>query len=82
MTGDVLGQVHRDEWGRLLGRLIRTSGRPDLAEDALAEAFAQAAAQWPTDPPANPAGWLAATAQRRLVDARRSEIRRRAPQFR
>ena len=82
MTGDVLGQVHRDEWGRLLGRLIRTSGHPDLAEDALAEAFAQAAAQWPTDPPANPAGWLAATAQRRLVDARRSEIRRRAPQFR
>ena len=82
MTGDVLGQVHRDEWGRLLGRLIRTSGRPDLAEDALAEAFAQAAAQWPTDPPANPAGWLAATAQRRLVDAQRSEIRRRAPQFR
>ena len=82
MTPAVLGQVHREQWGRLLGRLIRTSGRPDLAEDALAEAFAQAAQQWPADPPANPVGWLAATAQRRLVDAQRSEIRRRAPQFR
>jgi RNA polymerase sigma-70 factor (ECF subfamily) len=82
MTLDVLGQVHREQWGRLLGRLIRTSGRPDLAEDALAEAFTQAAHQWPADPPANPVGWLAATAQRRHVDAQRSEIRRRAPQFR
>jgi RNA polymerase sigma-70 factor (ECF subfamily) len=43
MTPAVLGRVHREQWGRLLGRLIRTSGRPDLAEDALAEAFAQAA---------------------------------------
>lgn len=80
---DVLGQVLRDDWGRLLGRLIRSSGRPDLAEDALAQAFAQAAEQWRrAAPPANPGGWLASTAQRRLIDAQRAEVRRRAPEFR
>ena len=80
---DVLGQALRDDWGRLLGRLIRGSGRPDLAEDALAEAFAQAAEQWGEGAsPRNPAGWLATTAQRRLIDAQRAEIRRRTPEFR
>lgn len=80
---DVLGQVLHDNWGRLLGRLIRASGRPDLAEDALAEAFAQAAELWGAgEVPANPAGWLATTAQRRLIDAQRAETRRRAPEFR
>ncbi len=80
---DVLGQVLHDDWGRLLGRLVRASGRPDLAEDALAEAFAQAAEQWGAgEVPANPAGWLATTAQRRLIDAQRAETRRRAPEFR
>lgn len=78
----VLGRVQRDDWGRLLGGLIRGSGRPDLAEDALAEAFAQAAQQWPTELPSNPAGWLAATAQRRLIDAIRYESRRSTPRFR
>ena len=80
---DVLGQALRDDWGRLLGRLIRGSGRPDLAEDALAEAFAQAAEQWVEGAaPRNPAGWLTTTAQRRLIDAQRAEIRRRTPEFR
>lgn len=80
---DVLGQALRDDWGRLLGRLIRSSGRPDLAEDALAEAFVQAAEQWHgRHVPANPAGWLATTAQRRLIDAQRAEVRRRTPEFR
>lgn len=80
---DVLGRVLRDDWGRLLGWLIRGSGRPDLAEDALAEAFVQAAEQWSgREVPANPAGWLATTAQRRLIDAQRAEARRRAPEFR
>ena len=80
---DVLGQALRDDWGRLLGRLIRSSGRPDLAEDALAEAFVQAAEQWHgRHVPANPAGWLSTTAQRRLIDAQRAEVRRRTPEFR
>jgi len=79
----VLGRVHAEQWGRLLGQLIRSSGRADLAEDALAEAFAQAAEQWPGQGvPDNPAAWLATVARRRLLDVQRAEIRRRSPQFR
>ena len=79
----VLAQVHADAWGQLLGRLIRGYRRPDLAEDALAEAFAQATAQWPgAGLPANPPGWLATVAERRLLDALRRETRRQAPRFR
>ncbi|MFT4295903.1 MAG: sigma factor [Micropruina sp.] len=82
-VGTVLGRVHAEAWGRLLGGLIRSSGRPDLAEDALAEAFAQAAEQWDADGvPGNPAGWLATVARRRLLDAHRRERRQAAPQFR
>lgn len=82
-AGDVLGRVHAESWGRLLGGLIQSSRRPDLAEDAVAEAFAQAARQWPAEGvPANPAGWLATVAQRRLLDAWRAEQRRAAPEFR
>ncbi len=78
-----LGRVHSEAWGRLLGGLIRSSGRPDLAEDALAEAFAQATEQWEADGvPGNPAGWLATVARRRLLDAHRRETRHAAPQFR
>lgn len=79
----VLAQVHADAWGRLLGGLIRSSGRPDLAEDALAEAFAQASEQWVADGvPHNPVGWLTTVARRRLLDAQRGEGRHAAPQFR
>ena len=82
-SADVLGRVHAESWGRLLGQLIRSSGRPDLAEDALAEAFAQAADQWPTEGmPGNPEGWLATVAQRRLIDVQRRESRQAAPEFR
>ena len=42
------------------------------AEDALADAFAAALAVWPAKGvPANPEGWLAKTARRRLIDAAR-----------
>lgn len=69
-----LAQLARQDWGRLLGLLIRRHGRPDLAEDALAEAFATASARWPLqEMPANPAGWLAHVASRRLLDALRHE---------
>lgn len=71
---EVLDEVWREHWGRLLGQLIRRFGRPDLVEDALADAFAEAAAVWPTDGiPANPAGWVWTVAHRRAVDALRRE---------
>lgn len=75
----VLADVYRADWGRLLGGLIRRHGRPDLAEDALAEAFATASGSWPADGvPANPPGWLAHVASRRVLDALRHEATARA----
>src|SRR5205814_1242625 len=44
-------------------------GDIELAEDAAQEAFAIAAERWPRDgEPANPAGWLIATARNRAID--------------
>jgi RNA polymerase sigma factor (sigma-70 family) len=59
---------------QVLGMLTRRSGDFDAAEDAVQEALIAAADRWPRDGvPPNPRGWLALTAQRRLLDQRRSE---------
>jgi RNA polymerase sigma-70 factor (ECF subfamily) len=61
--------VFRDEWGRVLATLIGFLGDFDLAEEAAQEAFAIAAERWPRDGvPANPGGWLVATARNRAID--------------
>ena len=58
----------------MLASLVGFLGDLDLAEEAAAEAFATAAERWPRDGvPANPLGWLVATARNRAVD----RIRRR-----
>jgi RNA polymerase sigma-70 factor (ECF subfamily) len=70
----VLEDVFRDQWGRVLATLIGVLGDIELAEDAAQEAFALAAERWPRDgQPANPTGWLIATARNRAID----RIRRR-----
>ncbi len=79
---ELLDQLHRAEWGRLLSLLVARTRRLDLAEDALSEAFARAAARWPADGvPANPVGWLYQTAHRQVVGRLRSEAvaARKAP---
>ena len=74
LAHEALEQVVREDWGRLLGALIRRHGRPDLAEDCLAEAVASAVDQWArTGVPSSPAGWLAHVASRRLLDSLRRE---------
>ena len=71
----VVERVFRDEWGRLLSRLVSRTRRLDLAEDALGEAFARASDRWPErGVPANPAGWLYATAYRHVVGRLRTEV--------
>ncbi|MFG2110983.1 RNA polymerase sigma factor [Micromonospora chersina] len=65
--------VWRIESARIVAALTRFTGDFGLAEDAAQEAVAEALVSWPLVPPANPAGWLMATARRRAVDA----IRRR-----
>ena len=53
----------------MLASLVGFLGDFDLAEEAAAEAFAIAAEQWPRQgPPANPLGWLVATARNRAID--------------
>jgi RNA polymerase sigma-70 factor (ECF subfamily) len=64
-----LEHVFREEWGRVLARLIGFLGDFDLAEEAAQEAFALAAERWPRDgTPTNPAAWLVATARNRAID--------------
>ena len=64
-----LEQTFRDHWGRVLAALIGFLGDIDLAEEAAQEAFAIAAERWPREgAPANPVGWLVATARNRAID--------------
>jgi RNA polymerase sigma-70 factor, ECF subfamily len=70
----VLEQVFRDDWGRVLASLVGFLGDIELAEDAAQEAFAIAAERWRRDGvPANPTGWLIATARNRAIDRIRRE---------
>jgi RNA polymerase sigma-70 factor (ECF subfamily) len=64
-----LEQTFREHSGRVLAALIGYLGDIDLAEEAAQEAFAIAAERWPREgAPANPTGWLVATARNRAID--------------
>ncbi|WP_033263086.1 RNA polymerase sigma factor [Amycolatopsis vancoresmycina] len=69
-----MAAVWRIESARIVAALTRFTGDFGLAEDAAQEAVAEALVSWPRTAPADPAGWLMATARRRAIDA----IRRRA----
>ncbi|MCX5065348.1 sigma-70 family RNA polymerase sigma factor [Micromonospora lupini] len=77
-TADVEA-VWRIESARIVAALTRFTGDFGLAEDAAQEAVAEALVSWRRSSPANPAGWLMATARRRAIDAirRRSALRER-----
>src|SRR2546429_404383 len=73
--------VFRNESGRIIASLIRISGSFDRAEEAMQESFASALASWPIKGiPANPAAWIMAAAQRKLIDVARREQTRREKQ--
>jgi RNA polymerase sigma-70 factor (ECF subfamily) len=68
-------RVARESYGRLVAYLAASSRDVPGAEDALADAFASALAVWPSQGvPANPEGWLAKAARRRLIDAARRRL--------
>jgi RNA polymerase sigma-70 factor (ECF subfamily) len=74
----VATRVARESYGKLVAYLAAPGRDVPGAEDALADAFAAALTVWPaTGVPANPEGWLARTARRRMIDASR---RRRSAQ--
>jgi len=81
--GDVTAEVEvavarafRDEWGRVVATLIRTTGDWDLAEECAQDAFARALERWPRDGvPRNPGAWLTTTARNRALDQlRRAQV--------
>lgn len=74
-----LDRLVRTEGRAVLASLIRTTGRLDLAEDAVQEAVLRALQRWPTDGvPRSPRAWLTTVARNRAVDVVRREARRDA----
>jgi RNA polymerase sigma-70 factor, ECF subfamily len=64
-----VAEAFRQEWGRVVATLIRTTGDWDLAEECAQDAFAQALARWPRDGvPRNPGAWLTTVARNRALD--------------
>ena len=64
--------VWRIESARIVSALARYTGQFELAEDVAQEALAEALVTWSREgTPANPVGWLLATARRRAIDAYR-----------
>nr|WP_246345765.1 sigma-70 family RNA polymerase sigma factor [Conexibacter arvalis] len=63
---------------RVLGALVRRHGQFDLCEEAVQEALLAAATRWRQDGlPDDPRAWLTTVADRRVVDAIRSDRARR-----
>ena len=78
---EILEQVFREEYGRVIATLIRISGSFDLAEEALQEAFTSAVSKWEVEgSPNNPGAWLTTVAHRRLLDALRRDKTRTTKQ--
>ncbi len=69
-----LAHAFRDEWGRVVATLIRTTGNWDLAEECAQDAFEQALQRWPHGGiPNRPGAWLTTTARNRAIDRLRRE---------
>jgi len=65
----LVGEVFREEWGRVVAALIHRTGDWDLAEECGQEAFAEALARWPSEGvPRRPGAWLMTVARNRAID--------------
>ncbi|GAB2467958.1 sigma-70 family RNA polymerase sigma factor [Promicromonospora xylanilytica] len=68
-VGQAVTAAFRDEWGRVLAAVARSTGDLDLAEDCAQEAFAVALRTWGRDGvPGRPGAWLTTTARNRALD--------------
>lgn len=62
-------KAFRDEWGCVVGALIRMTGDWDLAEDCAQHAVTRALERWPRDGvPSNPGAWLTTTARNHALN--------------
>ncbi|SEQ34514.1 RNA polymerase, sigma subunit, ECF family [Lentzea xinjiangensis] len=69
-----VGQVFREERGRLLATLVKRFGDLDLAEEVTSDAIEAALRHWPVDGvPDRPGAWLLTTARRKAVDRLRRD---------
>ncbi len=69
-----IGQVFREERGRLLAALVKRFGDLDLAEEVTSDAIEAALRHWPVDGvPERPGAWLMTTARRKAVDRLRRD---------
>ena len=67
-----MAAAFRDEWGKVVATLIRTTGDWDLAEECAQDAFAMALQRWPRDGiPQRPGAWLTTAARNRAIDVLR-----------
>ncbi|HKU11476.1 MAG TPA: RNA polymerase sigma factor [Sinomonas sp.] len=71
---DAVAAVFREEYGRAVSVVLRTTQDLGLAEEAVQEAFTAAAERWPSEGVPERAGaWIITTARRRAVDRFRRE---------
>jgi RNA polymerase sigma-70 factor, ECF subfamily len=64
-----IAEAFREEWGRIVATLIRTTGDWNLAEDCVQGAFERALKTWPRDGiPRRPGAWLTTTARNLATD--------------
>lgn len=71
-----IGQVFREEAGRVTASLTRRYGNFELAEDCTQEAFFEALRTWPGQGvPSRPGAWLHRVAERRALDRLRRDQR-------
>jgi RNA polymerase sigma-70 factor, ECF subfamily len=69
---EAVAAAFRDEWGKVVATLIRTTGDWDLAEECAQDAFAMALQRWPRDGvPQRPGAWLTTAARNRAIDVLR-----------
>ena len=67
-----VASAFREEWGKVVATLIRTTGDWDLAEECAQDAFALALQRWPRDGiPGRPGAWLTTAARNRAIDVLR-----------
>jgi RNA polymerase sigma factor (sigma-70 family) len=78
MTERAVEDLLRELTPQVLGTLVRRHGALDECEDAVQEALLVASQRWPTENvPEDPRAWLVTVAERRLIDAWRSQSARR-----